>query len=224
MSHLRYRALEALRATLAAEPALSASGLVKALPQSGDRLDAYPSVTIVPEGKFTFIAWPHREILDGAGDVVMAGGKPVFEVGELSGSLRIEVAANYPPEREALEDAIFSVFNQDDTALGRVMATMADVSVGGVATGVDWPMAYLLGEEAGWREELVFSEKRGSFLQVAVDVPVLVLKSNAWIIEQLVLAITSDITTQVLVPADIANLQDLEQVLINDDGTLSSYP
>lgn len=224
MSHLQYRAMDALRAALALEPALSAAGVVKALQQPPDRLDTYPSVTIVPDGKFTFVAWQHDEVLDSDGEVVVVGGQPVVEVGDLRGIVRIDVATNYAPEREVIEDVILGAFNQDDTALGRLMATMADVSIAGVATSIDWPVAFLLGDEAGWREEMAFSDKRGSFLQVGLDVSVLILKKDAALITQLVAAISSDLTTAVLVPADTANLQDLEQVLINDDGTLSSYP
>jgi hypothetical protein len=74
---------------------------------------------------------------------------------------------------------------------------------------------------------MVFSERRWSFLQVSVDIPVLVLRRDAALVTTLVAALTTDITTVLTGPDDVAvpPLIALDQVTVADDGTVGpNYP
>jgi hypothetical protein len=70
-------------------------------------------------------------------------------------------------------------------------------------------------EEESWTEELAFSKKRDSFLNLNAWYPVLVNRSSTYTIDQLVLAFTEDLTTTD--PTQIA----VEEVQVNDDGSLT---
>jgi hypothetical protein len=191
-----------------------------------DQSATYPVLALLPE---RFVLEPHHddEVLDDDGEPVMADATTaLMEVGTLRGTVRLWLAARTMPERARLEERIVAAFFADGLAPGRLQVTLDNVEVLGVATGASWPVAFFL-ENSEWREELVFSERRWSFLQVDVDIPVLVLRKDAAIVTTLVAALTTDLATQIDDPADVASppLTDLEQVTVADDGSVGpAYP
>lgn len=225
MSRIKYEAAKLLAQSLALEPALEKDGVVKALQQPPDRLYDTPTVVVLPQD-FKLIPWSPEEVPDEDGEPIMAGddeGMALLEVGTLSGSVQLWCEATFPAVREQLEDAVINAFNREDFAPGRLQVSLTDIEVCGVATEATWPVAFLL-EEANWREELAVSERRRSFLDVQVDLPVFVLRKEAHKVRQMVVALSQDLSIEVTTPTDLANVADLEQVLVNDDGSLSAYP
>lgn len=224
MSRIVFRAADAL-ATLLAASSATLTGKVKVDQQPPDRVADYPLVVVLPQ-KFTPTWWTEEEVPDANGLPIFlgaGGSQAVMEIGCLSGSMQIWAGAVFPVEREDLEDAITNAFGQDGLAPGRLLGSLTNVVVGGLATGASWPVAYLL-EGSEWRNELAFSEQRLSFIDLQVDLPIFVLRANAWRVEEYVLAITQDLTTPVTVPADLANLPDLAQLSVDEDGALSTFP
>lgn len=218
MSRVVFLAAKALEAALETETVLT--GRVEVLQQLPDLLAAYPKVVIMPE-RFKFEPALDEEVPDDDGAPVMVGDLAMMEVGHLAGSVRIWAGANHPPQREDIEDAIFRAFCREELAPGRLLVELTDVSVGGVATGADWPVAFQI-DGAEWHEELVFSEKRWSFLRADVDVPVFVMRS-APLVQDMVIALTADLETQIGAPADLALIR-LEQIAVDEDGALSTFP
>lgn len=223
MSRIVFRAAEALATALALQAALT--GKVKALQQPPDRLADYPALAVLPQ-RFLATWWTEEDVPDANGDPIFlgtGGSQAVMEIGCLSGSVQLWIGAVYPIEREDLEDAVYTAFGQESLAPGRLLVTLTNVVVGGLATGADWPVAFLH-EDSEWREELAFSEQRLSFLDVQVDLPIFILRENAWRVDQYVLAITRDLATPVTAPADLDDLSDLVDVAIDETGALSSFP
>lgn len=223
MSRIKRLACEALAAKIAASHATLTSR-VSVLQQAPDKVSDYPAVVVMPMGRFKFVGLQDDEALDSASDPIMATAtSALMHVGEITGSIRIWLASRTPAQREVLEDAILSVFTDDGMASGRTLATLTDLTVGGVATGYDTPIAFLV-DSLEFHEEMVFSEKRWVFTEVSVDLPILALRRNAAIVETLVLALTTDLETTVDDPGDLATLINLEQHTVAADGVLGTYP
>lgn len=207
----------------AAAPELADIQTVQAPPEHAA---VYPALAILPE-RFMLSTWPDEEVLD-ADDapIVLDDTNALMEVGSLRGTVRLWLAARSPAERARIEEKLAAAFFDDDLANGRLMVTLDNVEVLGVATGASWPVAFFL-DSTEWREELVFSERRWSFLQVDVDIPVLIFRKDAALVTTLVAALTTDLTTTVDDATDVAvpPLSDLTQVTVADDGTIgAAYP
>jgi hypothetical protein len=224
VSRVQRLACNALAAKLeATNPTLV--GRVKVLQQPPDTIADYPVVVLMPE-RFTFVGLPDDEARDDDGDPIMVdASRALMHVGEFRGSIRIWLASRTPGQREELEESVLSAFYDDGLASGRCVATLTDLVIGGQATGYDTTVAFFLNSE-DFREELVFSEKRWVFTQVDVDLPVLALRRDAWVVNQMVVALTEDIETTVDDPTDVttSKLRDLEQHTVTGDGTLGTYP
>lgn len=224
MSRMQRLACNALAAKLeATNPTLV--GRVKVLQQPPDTIADYPVVVLMPE-RFTFVGLPDDEARDVNGAPIMVDTeRALMHVGELRGSIRIWLASRTPGQRESLEEAVLSAFYDDGLAPGRCLATISNLEIGGFATTYDTDVAFLLSSE-DFREELVFSEKRWVFTQVDVDLPILALRREAWVVNQMVIALTEDLKTTVDVPTDVSTtkLRDLEQHTVTGAGTLGTYP
>jgi hypothetical protein len=207
----------------AAAPALTDVATVQAPPEAAA---TYPAMAILPE-RFTLEVCADEEVLDDDGEPIVLGGtNALMEVASLRGSVRLWLAARNPAERARLEERITAAFFDDGFAPGRLLVELDNVEVLDVATGASWPVAFQL-RTSEWREEMVFSERRWAFLQVDVDVPVLVFRKDAALVTTLVAALTTDLTTTLTDPDDVASppLTDLDQVTVADDGTVGpAYP
>jgi hypothetical protein len=223
VSALRYAAAAALGAALeASSPTLA--GAVEVLQRPPTEAADYPRLAILPE-RFKFDPHPDLELEDEDGEPVMVndGADAVVHVGSLEGSVRLWVGARYPVQREEIEDAVLAAFCGDDRAPGRLLVTLSGLVIGGFPIAETYDVAFHF-EDTEWREELVFSQRRWSFTEVSVDVPVLVLRKDAHVVTDLVLAITSDLDTPIASDADLANLPELEQFEVAEDGSLTPYP
>jgi hypothetical protein len=221
MSSILRKALTAVgEAIKAAAPSLAQVRVASAPP---DEASQYPAVALVPE-KFTIDTSPDDDIYEADGDVVSPGGRQLVSVGALRGTCRLFLAARLEGQRETAQDEVLGAFFQDDCRPSGIKVDLPNVEVGGVPTGVTWPVAVFLDDEE-WRDELVFSERRWAFLRLSVDVPLLVLR-NAPIVQTMVLALTQNLSLTVDDPTDLTSavLAPLEQHKVASDGALSTYP
>lgn len=216
-----------------AAAAVLAAALVDAVPELADRvqvLDApptepaqYPAAAIVLDGDFPFVPGDGEEIDDANGDQVMNGPDALVEMGSLRGNLRIFVAARTPVQREQLEERILRAFLADEMAITRLLCTVRNVAIADIQTGVDWPVAFFI-ESTTWSGELVFSEKRWAFVRVEVDLPVLAYLKNVPKVTTMLAAFTTDMVTAVGDPSQLANVTDLEQYAVDEDGSYTPHP
>jgi hypothetical protein len=225
VSRILRLALEQVAASLRAACPSLASARVESAPP--DTASEYPAIALVPD-RFVVDPGSDDEILEEDGvHQVAPGGRPLASVGALRGSCRLFVAARLPAQRGVLEDQLTTAFFQDDTAPSRLMATLSNVEVGGIATGVDWNVAVFVADDE-WRDEMAFSERRWAYRKLDVDVPILVLRSAVTqaLVTQMVATLTADLETTVDDPTDLTNpgLAPLAQRAIAADGSISLYP
>lgn len=224
MSRLIRLACEALRDNLAA--AVPQARTVVAMQQPPDIEVAYPVLAIIPEA-FKLTTQNPEEVEDANGDPVFIGGsqRAILEVGALRGAVQIHVGSREPAQRERMEDAIFARFMLEDVAIGRLLLQLANVEIGGEKTGVDWPIAFIV-DSSEWKEELVFSEKRWSHLRVLIDIPILVAREESWPVQQLIVALSHDLSVTVTDPTQFSSppLADLRFNTVDDDGSVGPPP
>lgn len=171
----------------------------------------YPAVRVLP-GKFTFDPWQEQEVDDTQSD------KLFLQVGEFEGSVEIRVCATSKIVRERLEDVVSNFFLSRPYTPGVQVTTLpSGMTVGGFATTYQANCAFSLDDEE-WREEMAFTDKRFSFLGVDAWFPALVVRTGVHTIEQLVLVMEADVSTDV----DAGPNPGAEEgLLVADDGTLT---
>lgn len=222
MSRILRLALEQVAESLRAACPSLASVRVGSSPP--DVPSEYPAIALVPD-RFTIDPAPDDEVLESDGvHQVAPAGLALTSVGALRGTCRLFLAARLDAQRETLQDQTLLAFFQDDLANGRLMATLRNVEVGGIATGVDWNVAVFVADEE-WRDEMAFSERRWAYLKLEVDVPLLVLRSSP-LVTTMVALLTRDLDTTVDDPTDLAapGLAPLDSLAVASDGSLTSFP
>jgi hypothetical protein len=100
---------------------------------------------------------------------------------------------------------------------GMLVLPTAALVVGGTSTGVTTSCAYDL-ESFEWQDERVFEAARFAFMDVTVEFPIVVARTDAYAITSLRLALTDDLTSTL-----DANLPVDETVLITADGGIAPY-
>lgn len=222
MSSLRYQVLSALGTKMKVLRAgLPTVDILDQLPTSRSPI---PSVVIRP-GKFKTLYWQPRHLLDDAGDVLFpANGRPLTEVGTWEGECTIWCQHRTAPEREALEDLIVAAFNEE-VAPGRLQVTVSNVTVDSVVTTYDVDVAFFMLPSVEWREELVFSERRWSFLPIETSIPILVLRTGEYKVTDMQLVFDEDIDADISGAADpdeaLDIIEDEEQFSVDEDANLT---
>jgi len=162
----------------------------------------FPSVRILP-GKFTFMPWQANEVDDSLDDV------NVLEIGTMEGTVQIRISAKTSQERDEVEDAVANLFLSDELRPGVLPLQTPAVTLGGIATAYQAPVSFTM-EDAEFHDEMVFSKKRYTFMDLNAYYPALVARRVATI-EELVLAFTDD----------LGSTAPEESVLVHDDGTIT---
>ena len=201
MSLIKLQACEAIRDALAAfiatcDPALAVE--VKALDQPPVEAGDYDGIAVVPLGRWKFMWEDEDEVRDSNGEAIVVGpssDQALMNVGNVTGTIRLWLAARYPINRAKIEDAVISAFNQGASP-GVLDVTMPSAVICGIDTG-HTPCTYISLRDEAWNEEQAFSEKRWAELDLDVDLPILVLRAGAPIITDIRLVISTDITTDI---------------------------
>lgn len=209
--NLTYEAAKALGAALAA----AAPGLnVQVLQAEHDHPAAYPALSIVPRGrKFR----PQQDdIKDSSAATTYLASSGFYEA---IFELRIHAATPY--ERELWEEKVQAAFFASEFTSGTLVVSVANVVAGGVTSTftANIPVRWRDGE---WREELAFSARRYTFVEVDVAVPVLATRA-APTIQTLNLDLAQDSPDMRPVDTGADAVQDMatQQVTINQDGSIS---
>lgn len=182
---------------------------VKACAAGWEEPTKFPAVRVLP-GKFTFDPWQEQEVDDTQATNLF------LEVGEFEGNVEIRVSATSKIQRETIEDAITNFFLSREYSPGVQVVTLPAVPVGGIATTYQANCAFAL-EDEEWREEMVFADKRFTFLDVEAWFPALVVRTGVATIQSLRLVMQADVDEDMTVTTPTPSAE--EGLSVADDGT-----
>lgn len=190
-------------------PGLSGVKVSAATPE--DKFDT-TGIRILP-GKFTFDPYNQAEVDDTGATVLVA------EVGWWEGDTEVRCVAPTPAEREALEDYVLNVLLGDDQlAPGIITLQSKPAVIGGAQTTYQAVVTFAL-DEAEWREEMAFSDKRYSFINLETVLPALVVRGATYTINTL--EVDFDVGTGIN-PDDLAAPVGTENLDVHEDGTVTA--
>lgn len=202
MSLIKRAACKVLKDYLATQPGLTT---VPIHVQGEDYEDdeTQPSITIIP-GRCEFTPWQDEEA-----DITV-DDKILCNVGDFEGSAEIRAVCNFPAQREVLEQCILDAFMSSEFSQGVITGQTPPLTVGGQAYLARAICTFVLKDE-DWRDEMVFSSQRYSYLAMDMSFPAFASRT-AYTIEQLILAIAFD----------LASNDPDEARQINQDGSTTS--
>lgn len=215
MTAIAYKAAEAIGARLGEIiPALANRVQVVQAPPN---LDAtYPAMAFEYLGRPRIDVSGDIEVRAGDGHGLVVGdGSAVVEVAALRQDARIWIGSRTPSQRERVQDLVLTAFFGDELAPGGLEVSLADVEVGGFKLPVPIPVACHL-REAEWNDEMVMAERHQAFLYVSIDIPILVLRADAWRVSSMTAAL-----------AAAPNLTDdtaSDEVLVSASGSVTPAP
>lgn len=180
----------------------------------------FPNLVVRHIGAYEFQAFEEDEIWTTDDTDPDNPNTRAVQVGDLSGQIEIILGATNEPFRERMEDRILHALLKETSqeGFGRpgvLVLQLDNFTVGGIANMADVPVGYVLQTET-WQEEMVFEKKRYSTLTLDIDMPALVVRQGMYDIDELVLAITDDLTSTDPALSDI-------QVAVSEDGDLTEY-
>lgn len=206
MSTIKRAALDALASAL---QAFTGSVPVKAVQADYEKDMVHPSIQLMPR-KFTFNSFNDEELDSSVSDHLLVN------VGCFEGQMEIRVGALSRSEREAIQELVWGAFCQDELRSGIIVAQTPAVLVMGTQYLAQATVVAQFPDDDGseeWREEMVFTAERYSYLTVGVSYPALVSRV-AYDINELSVAFTEDLTSD-----DPAIDEERE---INQDGTATN--
>jgi hypothetical protein len=199
MSRLQYEACKALVEAIG--PFVPNDTKLSAIHEPPTQHSAYPQLVALPR-KMTRTYWTETPLCDTSGDpVVDSLGRPVFLIGSGDGTIQLRAYAREAFTREEIEDGVNAAFVQTSGAPGTLNVDVINPTFHGgiIPTTITVKFDFSADE---WREELVFSERRMEFFDVAVSMPLLAARpitedgDNA-IVTEIDLCLTQDVDTDV---------------------------
>lgn len=213
MSATRIEALRALGAVIAAAvPELAGKVKVGQAPSGVDQ--TYPTLTLIPPGP---LKYEPAQALEHATIGEPSDGVVAFNVGTISGPLQLRLVATTIGERYALEEKVSRVFFAELLRPGVVVVpvtSMAD-ELG------EWIASFEYASDQ-WIDADAFDRKLESLVIVEAIIPVIVVRTGIYEIDEFVFGFTTDLETEFT--ADTMIPPGVETVRINQDGTISPYP
>lgn len=175
---------------------------------------SFPGLVIVPQ-RFVFEPWLEEEVEDDP--VVVGASNLLVRVGEYTGQLELKLGAGSicgTNGRDEIEQAIINAFFKKENEPGVLTLEIENINVMGVQTTFSALCTFRL-DAADWKEEMVFSKKRFSLLEVDAWVDVYAIRYPRYTIEQLVTAFTEDLSSE---------SPTMEEVVVNEDGSVTPSP
>lgn len=164
----------------------------------------YPSVRVLP-GRFRTVVGQTVEV-DSTGSLTTN----LVEIGGVFGRVEIVVAGEQPEDREDLEERVYQCFFLQQGYPGQVITSFPMPELGGVS----WPdpsgACFDLVEEE-WREEMVYTKRRRSYLTVDCAFPLLVTRNAAPMLRKLYLDLAQN---------DVTSTLPVEETQVNPPGTV----
>lgn len=156
----------------------------------------FPAVRVLP-GRFSLDTSQEEEVDDTQAD------KLFVQVGEFVGSVEVRVSARNRTQRENVEDYVLNWLLSPEWTPGTRTVLVSGVVVGGIATTYAAPCTFELTDEE-WREEMAFSDKRFSFVDLQTTFPALAMRTQTYTIQDLRLVMEADINLDLSAPANVS--------------------
>jgi hypothetical protein len=180
---------------------------VQVLDAGPDKEACWPSLVVRTTGMWEFEPFDED-------DIDSTATTHTVQVGDFSGRVELLLSAKSKGARATLGDRITAAFFAVSGKPGVLVLQLTDLEVSGITLPGPVPVAFRLGEDM-WQEEMVFDRIRQHVLELDVEIPALVTRTDVYDINHLVTAFTEDLTS-----AD----PTYEQVEITDTGALEDYP
>ena len=207
MSRVRQEALEALADALTAVVSPDIHHVVVGQADADVEV-CFPHLVVASKGAFSFSPMQDDEIYDDPDSLTV-------EVGAFIGRFEITLGFKNQVQRINLEEKILHLFLSQQDTPGVLTKTLTGFDVGGRVFLGSAPVAFILDSEA-WNEEKVFARARYSMLEVLVNLPALVTRTNVYDLEDLVTVLQADVITP---PVEAP-----ETIVILDTGIIGPYP
>lgn len=211
MAIVKLRAFRALAAAIAAGvPDLA--GKITVVQAPAGKIQTYPTLVIHPvRSRLEF--YQATEVFEPSADRV------VMNLGRHNVTVQLQIAAGTLGERFALEAALSGFFSGDETddagaRPGVLLTDVLDMEQLG-----PWRAAWEIDEEE-WVEDKAGDGIYGSVTALTGLVPILVTRTGAYRIDQLVLGLTEDFGTS-FDEATILDSPLVEAVEIDEDGAIT---
>lgn len=150
------------------------------------------------------------DLLAPAGAAVIAPGVHLSKIGSLRSSGKIWVGCRLAPQREQTEVRIARLFTEDTAAIGRLMLELKSPIVDDISLPWTWPVA-AFADDTSWTAEHAFSERLWSWMDVDLEIDVLVPRRDP-LMNTILLAIQAETGTPL--PATVPDFASLEQITI----------
>lgn len=208
MSNFRRQAADALAAAI--DSVIGSHEPTQVIDANPSEVADYPRVAITIE-RFPIEIHSEEELMVDSGGEVLVGAKAdllglltagsaradsqhrLSKIGSFRGFGRVWAGCRYPSKREEVEYAITCAFNQDESALGRLLVPIAHPRIGSVELPWSWTAAFFIKEQS-WNDEHAFEERLWTWTNFDVEVDVLVLRTSP-MINQIMLALNAHRTS-----------------------------
>lgn len=204
MSAVVYHGLKALKTAVVAASVATADQ-VREVPADAVQNETMPGIAFVP-GKFTVEWHTPAEV------AVPGSGYQLVKVGEATGPIEVRIQRQHAAQRETLQDAFMALFMSDPDVPGGLSVLTEALTLQGIATGYQAPVAFEL-EEWEWDDERVFDVARYSFLTLQATFPVLYVRgvvpgTEVYEIQRLQVSMTKDLESPTPVIYETFEVED----------------
>lgn len=141
-------------------------------------------------------------------------GKVVYEVGQFTGMIQLELWCNTKPQRELFEQAILDLFTVDPWAPGTLILSTPTLTINGYVSLYSAELKVRLDQE-NWQEELAFEGHRYTFLELTIDYPAMT-SANAVTMTELDIDLSSDFNAVI---TSSSQLDANDKIAVQDDGS-----
>lgn len=135
---------------------------------------------------------------------------------------RIWCGARLAPKREVIEEEVISLFFEEEGSQGRMDVVLPAPTVRGVKIPWDWTFSVLTRDDVEWQGEMSFAERLWSFVDVSVEVSILMARRSP-LVRTMLVALTQDLDTPVTTPAEADEIIR-EEYVVEPDDTLTLRP
>jgi hypothetical protein len=135
-------------------------------------------------------------------------GKLVYQVGDFTGIIQLELWTRTKPEREKFEQLILDLFLADPFAPGTLILTTPTLTIKSYVSLYSAELKVRLDQE-DWKEEMSFESHRYTYLELMIDFPALT-SVNAVTMTKIDVDFSSDFEAVITNPNQLATDDKIE--------------
>jgi hypothetical protein len=146
-------------------------------------------------------------------------GKLVYQVGDFTGIIQLELWTRTKPEREKFEQLILDLFLADPWAPGTLILSTPTLTINGYVSLYSAELKVRLDQE-DWKEEMSFESHRYTYLELMIDFPALT-SANAVTIAELDVIVSTDFEAVI---TDASTVAKTDKSTVQLDGSTVQAP